>query len=348
MNPAGNEAIRALDHALAEGFFALPAKSEVLFLGARTGLGIEADHRNRWRCQQDFKPWADALTHGGWRLGTSRSDERHSLVVVLPPRQRERARALFAQAVDHAADQGVIVAAMANNEGARSAEDDLGKLARSSVESLSKHKCRVFRTKIGRDAIDETLLHDWHALDDIRFVAEGRFASRPGLFAWDRIDAGSALLAANLPSTLSGRVADLGGGYGYLAVRVLERCQAVTALDLYEADARALEPARINLERTQRGLPLRIRWHDVATGLPEHYNVIVSNPPFHADRSGEPALGQAFIRAAAAALLPHGECWLVANRHLPYEHVLRACFAETAMIADEAGFKVFCARAPRR
>jgi len=186
MSSPGNEAVRALDHALAEAFFALPAKSEVLFLGARTGLGIDGDSRSRWHCKQDFKPWADALTNSGWRLDAAHAGGRYPCVVILPPRQRERARALFARAMDRTAEQGIIVAAMANNEGARSAEDDLGKLVRAPAESLSKHKCRVFRTRIARDAIDETLLSEWRALDDIRFIADGRFASRPGLFAWDR------------------------------------------------------------------------------------------------------------------------------------------------------------------
>jgi 16S rRNA (guanine1207-N2)-methyltransferase len=160
------------------------------------------------------------------------------------------------------------------------------------------------------------------------------------VFAWDRIDEASALLAAQLPEDLRGRGADLGCGYGFLAAEVLARHPQVSALDLYEADARALELARRNLEGG--AAELEFSWHDVAAGLPRaDYDFIVSNPPFHAGRADAPELGIAFIRAAAAALRPGGRLFLVANRHLPYEATLAADFAKLRVLADERGFKVF-------
>ena len=53
-----------------------------------------------------------------------------------------------------------------------------------------------------------------------RFVDEIGFWSQPGVFSWDRIDPGSALLLVHLPA-LSGRGADLGCGIGVLARSVL-------------------------------------------------------------------------------------------------------------------------------
>jgi 16S rRNA (guanine1207-N2)-methyltransferase len=161
------------------------------------------------------------------------------------------------------------------------------------------------------------------------------------VFAWDRIDAASALLAEHLPGDLRGQVADLGAGWGYLAMQVLAHCPGVTALDLYEADARALELARVNLQAQATRVPLGFHWHDVASGLPRRYEAIVSNPPFHAlGGDPRPDLGRAFIAAAAAALQPGGRLWLVANRHLPYEAVLDASFGEVRTVAQRDGFKV--------
>ncbi|EQD58468.1 Methyltransferase small domain protein, partial [mine drainage metagenome] len=76
----------------------------------------------------------------------------------------------------------------------------------------------------------------------------------------------------------------------------------ITELDLYEADARALEPARINLARIAHPARVALHWHDVSRGLPRRYDAIISNPPFHIDRADRPELGRAFIAAAAAAL----------------------------------------------
>ncbi|MGN6730086.1 MAG: class I SAM-dependent methyltransferase, partial [Rhodanobacteraceae bacterium] len=177
------------------------------------------------------------------------------------------------------------------------------------------------------------------------------YMSRPGLFAWDRVDSASELLAAHLPDDLHGRVADFGAGYGYLAAQLIARCPGITALDLYEAEARALEPARINLEQAmrehQRALAVDVLWHDVTTGVGQRYDAVVCNPPFHQGRADLPELGRAFITQAARALLPHGRLLLVANRHLPYEATLAAHFEQVRAVVIQEGFKVIEAKGVR-
>ncbi|WP_445146598.1 class I SAM-dependent methyltransferase [Dyella sp. Tek66A03] len=346
---APDAALEALFVPFETGLLSLPADGRVLFMRARDGFRLREMARPGWVCEQSFRPFADALERSGLRLGNPESDERFPLVLVLPPRQRDEARALFAQAMRRAAPGGVVLAAMPNTEGAKSGEADLARLA-GRLQVISKHKCRVFWTAPLRDAADPALLDEWSALDAPRRNAAG-YVSRPGLFAWDRVDAASALLAGHLPADLSGRLADLGAGYGYLATQVLARCVGVTGLDLYEAERRALEPARLNLEGAQRacGRPVAfaMHWHDVTQGLPHRYDAIVSNPPFHQGRADLPELGRAFIDTAAGALWPHGRLWLVANRHLPYEATLAARFSEVRTVTTQEGFKVIEARGVR-
>lgn len=347
MSPNASAAPDALFVPFASGELAWPGGGDVAFLGARDCAGLNAAREvAAWHLEQPFKPRADALARAGWRVADSLHDgATHAafpLVLVLPPRQRDAARALFARALSIAAPGGIVVASIANNEGARSGEADLRRLA-GSVHGLSKHKCRVFWTSPGH-APDLELLAEWAALDAIQPIDDGRFVSRSGLFSWDRIDPASALLAARLPATLAGRIADLGAGFGYLASEVLRRCPRVAAIDLYEADARALEPARINAARAAAGrideVRIDVRWHDVTAGLPRRYDAIVSNPPFHQGRADEPQLGRAFIAAAAAALEPDGHLWIVANRHLAYEATLAAHFADLRVVVVRDGFKV--------
>ncbi|MGF6712627.1 16S rRNA (guanine1207-N2)-methyltransferase [Luteibacter sp. W1I16] len=347
---ASDAALDALFVPFATGELAFPADGRLLMLRARDGFVLRERRRPGWVLQQSFKPAADALARSGFDVSPDIPEGEFGVVMVLPTRQREESRALFAQAMSLAGPGGIVVASVPNAEGARTAQADLALLA-GSVSELSKHKCRVFWTRPG--AVAEPSLHaDWLALDAPQSIEGGRFTSRRGLFAWDRIDTASALLASVLPSDLSGRVADLGAGFGYLACEVIERCAAVSAVDLYEAEARALEPARRNvadaIQRSGRAIAGSVRWHDVSHGIDAGYDAIVSNPPFHQGRADDPQLGRAFITAAAKGLAAQGRFWMVANRHLAYEAALDAGFASVRTVVERDGFKVIEAKDPRR
>ncbi|TCV93214.1 16S rRNA m(2)G 1207 methyltransferase [Luteibacter rhizovicinus] len=331
------------------GDLRFPADGRVLFLRARDGFRARELRRPGWVMQQSFRPFADALERSGFDVVADAPDEVFPLVLVLPTRQREETRALFARALRQVAPGGIVVASVPNAEGARTAESDLTALA-GGVTQISKHKCRVFWTRPGA-IVDDALMQAWLALDEPVRIAGDRFVSRRGLFAWDRIDVASALLAEVLPSDLSGTVADLGAGFGYLSCEVLDRCAAVTDIDLYEAEARALQPARMNVEaavaRHDRPVRFDVLWRDVTAGLDRRYHAIVSNPPFHQGRADQPELGRAFIERAADALVHGGVLWMVANRHLPYESTLAARFVQVRTVIERDGFKVIEARGVR-
>jgi 16S rRNA (guanine1207-N2)-methyltransferase len=309
-----------------------------LFLRARMGRPLQSPSRRGLVYEQTFKPHADELQRAG--VETHVEGRRYPLVLILPPRQRAESRALMARALDRLSAGGRIVACAANNEGARSNEADLAQLA-GSVETLSKNKHRVFWTRPLDGPPDPALAEAWRTLDEIRPIEAGGFVSRPGVFAWDRIDAASALLASHLPADLAGRAADLGAGFGYLSVELLRRCPHVAELDVYEADARALDLARRNLAALESRVAIAYHWRDVASGLLRKYDAIVTNPPFHAQGAAERLdVGRRFISAAAEALHPGGQLWLVANRHLPYEGALGASFGRVKIVTQQSGFKI--------
>jgi 16S rRNA (guanine1207-N2)-methyltransferase len=348
-------ALDALFVPFERGDLVVPTSARVWFLGARDGAALRRHATAGWTCAQSFKPYADALNKAGLRVLDPAcipdAAEDCDIVLVLPPRQRDEARALFAQASRLVSRGGLVVASVANAEGARTAESDLRCLA-GPLGSLQKHHCRVFWT---RSAADPVLSAAWQALDRMREI-EGGWISRPGLFAWDRIDTASLLLAEALPPDLAGRAADLGAGWGYLSAELLRGCAGIRSVDLFEAEARALEAARSNLARANRErvaagrdeVDVAVHWHDVGSGIPGRFDVVVSNPPFHIRRADVPDLGRSFIAAAADALVPDGRLLLVANRHLPYEEILGQRFRDMRMIAGNAAFKVLQAQGLQR
>jgi len=327
---------------LSEGHLAWPA-SGALFLRARAGVPLQAGSWPGLACHQTFAPDAAALERLRLRMLTDDLDtatQKFPLVLILPPRQRDEARALLARALRLTERGGRIVACMSNDEGARSGEADLERIV-GPLTTLTKNKCRVFWSAPLDQPHDDALVEEWLRLDAVRPIDDGRFVSRPGVFAWDRIDVASQLLAEHLPSDLAGRAADLGAGFGYLSVELLQRCARIAALDLYEAERRALDLARRNLAALESRAAIRYCWHDVTAGLTDRYDVIVCNPPFHTHaRADRPDIGRRFIATAAQSLLPGGRLWLVANRHLPYEQALGAGFERVRIVTQQHGFKI--------
>jgi 16S rRNA (guanine1207-N2)-methyltransferase len=160
---------------------------------------------------------------------------------------------------------------------------------------------------------------------------------QPGIFSWDRIDTGTALLVDALPN-LWGRVADFGCGTGVLS-RAILRSTKVKSLTGFDIDRRAIAACALNIEDER----FASVWTDLrtygagTTGL----DFIVTNPPFHDAGIEDQALGLAFIKVAAQTLRSGGALWLTANRHLPYEAVLKALFKTVTVKAEGQGYKVF-------
>src|SRR4249919_2031445 len=121
-------ALDTLLHPFSTGAISLPEDGRILFLRARAGSAGAELPRQQTVCEQSFKPFADALIRDGYQVSEP-TDETFSLILVLPPRQREEARALLAQAILRATPGAIVMASMSNSEGARSGEADLEALA---------------------------------------------------------------------------------------------------------------------------------------------------------------------------------------------------------------------------
>ncbi len=330
-------AIETLHWALKNHLPPTPDSGKTLFLRAR--FFAELQRNPALVCVQNFKPWADTLQANGFQVQPQLplDEAKFQRILLLPARQRLENRALLAHAVLSLAVDGILITAQQNTEGAKSLQSDCEALL-GQVRFESKAKCRVIWA--GAGAINVELAQAWRLLDVVQPIAEAEFLSRPGVFAWDRIDVGSDLLAQHLPKNLAGQGADLGCGYGFLAARALQCNPAITQMQCFEADYRALQLAASNLARFGARASA-FHWHDVTQGLGQaDFDFILSNPPFHIGRADAPDLGLRFIASASAALRAGGRFLMVANQHLGYEAAFKQKFSAVHTLVQDRGFKV--------
>lgn len=255
-------------------------------------------------------------------------------VVLAPPGTLERDHVL-AQALRVLKPGGTLTAFAPKDKGGSRLKKALERFGCEVSEDARRHHrfCYVSRPAELRD-IAEAI-----AAGAPRLVSSLGLWSQPGVFSWDRLDPGSALLLDSLPE-LSGKGADLGAGFGVLGHKLLTGA-GVTKLTLVEIDRRAVEAARRNLDDPR----VEVVWADIRRlDSLDGLDFVVMNPPFHDGGTEDRALGVAFIGQAAKALRKGGVCWLTANRHLPYEAPLDEAFAKVTLKAERGGYKIYEAR----
>jgi 16S rRNA (guanine1207-N2)-methyltransferase len=251
------------------------------------------------------------------------------ITVLAPPGALER-RYVLAQALRALKAGGELLALAPKDKGGSRLGQEL-KAFGCDVEESGKRHHRICLTKRPKQpaGLDEAI-----AAGAPRQV-EGLGWTQPGVFSWDRIDPGTRLLLERLPK-LTGAGADFGCGNGHLASQILQS-PGVASLALVDSDRRAIDCARRNLADPRASFA----WADVRTLEFADLDFVVMNPPFHDGGSEDRALGQAFIVAAAKALKKGGACWLVANRHLPYEAPLKEQFKRAKLVVESRGFKIY-------
>ncbi|MEX1669717.1 class I SAM-dependent methyltransferase [Zhongshania guokunii] len=169
--------------------------------------------------------------------------------------------------------------------------------------------------------------------------------SKPGVFGWQKIDRGSALLVEQLPVFLAGfksppaSLVDLGCGYGYIAVMAAAQLPESRWL-LTDNNATALLAARKNCEVNT--ISAQIELADCAAGLTGPFDAVLCNPPFHKGFAVAGSLTDQFIGAAHALLGCHGRALFVVNQFIPLERKAAALFAKAEVLIEVDGFKVVC------
>lgn len=173
---------------------------------------------------------------------------------------------------------------------------------------------------------------------------EGRLTlhTHPGIFSWDGLDIGTKLLLDCLTVQPGNRVWDVGCGAGVIGLAAA--LAGAGEVLLSDVNLLAVRYAQQNAERN--GLADRVQVL-AADGLdPQRgcFDLIVSNPAFHAGQQVDTTMADALIQRAAPLLNPGGRLLLVANRFLAYDKKMQQYYKTVTRLADTPQFHVLEAR----
>jgi 16S rRNA (guanine1207-N2)-methyltransferase len=314
----------------------------ILFINAHNDPDLRA-FKHKITCVQYFYPDAKTLLSNGYEVIDAIDDrvkKNYDAALVLLPQNTRAARHDIACALHLTTKNAPIICAAPNNAGGKRLKSHAKQFNIQNVSYISKNKakCGIFTgTHAHMPAIHA-------ALEDgkLKFMDDIKAYSQAGIYGWNKIDAGAALLLEQIDhKDLQGMGADFGCGYGFLSMGITNNASPhMTRLTCIDADARAVAACRKNLEKTT--VSTSYIWDDLTApeNLPQDLDFILMNPPFHTGKKADTAIGQAFIKNAAKALKTKGILWMVANTHLPYERTVHDIFSTYKIIAQAHGFKV--------
>lgn len=178
----------------------------------------------------------------------------------------------------------------------------------------------------------------------LRVVEHGgqSFFSKPGVFGWDKIDRGSALLVSVLDKVLRdmrsvSSVLDLGCGWGYLMLATKE--QTIPRRVAVDNNMAALAAAAKNF--AEAGLDVECVADDAGSSLRERFDLIVCNPPFHHGFAVSDTLTKHFLASAQRLSRRSTRAVFVVNQFIPLERLSGDYFGSCRELAEGHGFRVF-------
>jgi len=271
----------------------------------------------------------DDVRFGAWFT----AEQPFETALVGMPKETERLRMTLSMVGAASVPGGRVVLIGRNDSGIKSA-------GRHLTEIIGDNEVLDFRFHARALSATVSVPASRSSLDDWETVFRAEIAGRsvevhdfPGVFSHGRVDEGTRRLLDVLDVDTSARVLDVGCGSGVIGAWLRAGGSVVGSCDV---DALAVEATA----RTAGSAFAS----DVYSDVTETYDVIVTNPPFHAGVRTTSAVAIRMIEEAPAHLVAGGEMWLVANRFLDYLTPLRDAFARAEIVSEDNKFRVFRAR----
>ncbi|PCJ01735.1 MAG: methyltransferase [Alphaproteobacteria bacterium] len=316
----------------------------VIFLNAMFHSDLSVLSDSDLTVQQHFKPYENALVQAGFTVQPDIpcDDGTYDMVCLLVPKNMVEARYFMARGLRLLRHGGALICAADNKAGGTRLKKMMHNFGVQDLCDDARNKARAVWGVVNdarEDEIEKAL-----SVGAVQDILDGEYTSQAGVFGWDKVDKGSALLTQHIPQGLKGKGADFGCGYGYLSKFLLSHCPKIKQMHCIDADYRAVELCRKNLAYFNQ--EQQCVWRDLTQydGGLKNLDFVVMNPPFHEGKKADLLIGQNFIETAYQSLRRGGRLWMVANNHLSYEHVLNRTFLACDKVYEGQGFKILSAQ----
>lgn len=272
-----------------------------------------------------------------WKFGT---DCRFDTIFLRVCKEKAVNQHLIREAFLHLNRDGNLWIAGEKNEGIKSIWDYGTQIFGATVR-LKKHGTAYggSLTKLAERPLEKQ--GTYHHIQAIGEWDGAPIFSKPGVYGWDKVDAGSALLIESLHKesalwTYAKSMLDLGCGYGFLTLASnWLPCEQRVATD---NNAGALLCMEKNAH--ERKLPVEIVAADKADEVKGKFDLVLCNPPFHRGFDVDGDLTRDFLIAAKQKLAPRGVAIFVVNSFIAIEKKLEGVFTSSQTLTDNRQFKV--------
>lgn len=277
------------------------------------------------------------------------TDPGYTVIGMLAPKGRAFARGLLWRAFLALQPNGKMYLSGSNDEGIKALATDLETLFGRVVTVANRGHARLLvavkrtETPIPFPAAwgDDPTVPRLRSFSDTVLsndtMVDVPVYTMPGVFSWEHLDAGTAMLLRTCDFRPGASLLDLGSGCGVVGAVANRAGSHVTAVDDHLLAVACTE------------LTLRHSAPDFNSTYPSDlfesiddlkFDHIVCNPPFHEKFADARAWTPRMLQGAKSHLNAHGRLTVVGNLFLGYDKLLKETFADTEVLAQDGSFMV--------